>query len=435
MVPRVVGSGAYNMEDFKRALKPVMREALAQGGAAIGGLVPGGSSFGRELGRRLSKLIGSGDYETNTSVNELIHPPGGLASATFGEDANTIRIRRREFLTDVLAPSTAGTFKVYAYPINAGMRTTFPFLSQMAANYQEYCFDGLVFEFISSASPYVSASSLGTVIASMNYNSSEPDFPNKYTMENSSFAISTRVDKNLMYGVECAKGSNPQNCYYVRDGNSVLPLTTTDLGKFQIALATATTVPANAVLGELWVTYDVVMKRPVLSPSRYGVHHSVRSGASATNPMGTGWLAGQTSLGSNPFTLLSGSSWSFKDAIVGDVFMLTYSFTATVVNTGTFNVGILNAAGTGGASGYVVHNGFASASTADSQSSIAGGRNGSGTYVGGVISINFSVLFTITETSGTLVMDTATNTNWPTGTCSGEAVIVNLGNGIVPADW
>lgn len=424
--PALKGNGAYSMADVKNALKPVVREALANGGAAIGGLssLPGGSVFGREMGRQLSKLIGSGDYQTNTSVNALIHPPGGVASASFGEDMHTIRLRRREFITDVLAPAIAGNFVNYPYAINAGNRSTFPFLSQLAVNYEEYCFDGLVFEFISSASPYIANSAVGTVIAAMQYNSSAPIFANKYTMENSAFAVSTRIDKNLMYGVECAKGSNAQNCYYVRSGASTLPLTTTDLGNFQLALAPSSTIPANTVLGELWVTYDIVLKRPVLNENRYGVFHLHTTSGSNTAPVGAvGYIDQDTNLGAVNWRWDSTSSLAFSDAVPGDVFMMTYSYIGTTAGVGTATVPGVDV---GGSTNISAFNGFGNLTGEDKVSFAISGPITTAT------SIAFTTMFTVTSTAGVLKFAT-TGTNWPASPVSVDVYVNLIGHGLVPA--
>lgn len=424
--PVLKGSGAYSMGEVKSALKPIIREALASGGAAIGGLsgIPSGGIFGREMGRKLSKLIGSGDYQTNTSMNELIHPPGGPASLSFGEDAHTIRIRRREFLADVLAPSVPGTFKNYVYAINAGNRSTFPFLSQLAANYEEYCFDGLVFEFISSASPYVSNTALGTVIAAMQYNAAAPTFENKYTMENSAFAVSTRIDKNLMYGVECAKGSNAQNCYYVRSGASPLPLTTTDLGNFELAVAPSVSVPASTVLGELWVTYDVVMKRPVLNESRYGLYHLHSPNASASIPLGnSGYIDQQTNFGAVNFRWASQSTLAFDDAVVGDNFLLTYAYIGSTAATGTATIAGIDS---GASTGIAAFNGFANTTGEDAVSYVVSAP------VVAATSVTFNSMFTATSSSGVIKFAT-TSTNWPAGTISMEVYISLMGHGLTTA--
>lgn len=426
---KISGSGAYNVKDIKSALKPILKEALSNGGAALGGLsgMPGGSVFGRELGKKLSRVIGSGDYQTNTSVNELIRPPGGLASSSFGDDAHMIRLRRREFLTDVIGPATPGTFTNVVYSLNAGLRNTFPFLSQLAANYEEYCFDGLIFEFISSASPYIANTALGTVIASMQYNADTPPFTSKYTMENSANAISTRLDKNLMYGVECAKGSNPQNCYYVRSGTSSLPVTTTDLGKFEIAVAPSSTVPASTVLGELWVTYDVCLKRPRLDPSRYGLYHLYGTNcAIATPAIADGSVSLETNHGVASFTRASGTSITFTNAHVGDQWSMMYRAYGNTVAAGVPTVNLLDYGSSTGIAVATVLNG-------DGSSLLAGGRNAV-TYLTGVTEIMVYTTFQITASSGTIAFYT-TSTNWPTGTVTRTEIIFSSLGSLAPEEW
>jgi len=417
------------MKDIKNALKPVVKEALSNGGAALGGLsgLPGGSVFGRELGRKLSRVIGSGDYQTNTSVNELIRPPGGLASSTFGEDGHMIRLRRREFLTDVTGPATPGTFTNTAYSINAGLRNTFPFLSQLADNYEEYCFDGLIFEFISSASPYISNTALGTVIASMQYNASTSDFTTKYTMENSANAISTRLDKNLMYGVECAKGSNPQNCYYTRSGSSTLPITTTDLGKFEIAVAPSSTVPASAVLGELWVTYDVCLKRPRLDASRFGLYHLFCTGMAAASPAGPdGSVVTETNWGIAAFSRATASTITFSSGVVGDTWSMLWRVYSATNAAGVPTAPVIDYGSSTGIAVATVLNG-------DTASILSGGRSGS-TFVTGVTEIDVYSTFYLTATSGTITFYT-TGTNWPSGANPRtEIIISSLGN-LVANQW
>lgn len=386
--------------------------------------VPGGGLFGEELGKRVAKLMGSGDYEVNTSVNSLFRMDA-LPSASFGEDSSTVRIRRREFISDVLAPSTPGTFTNYAYPLNAGMRATFPYLSQIAANYEEFCFDGLVFEFISSASPYITSSSLGTVIASMEYNASSPPFANKYTMENSAFAISTRLDKNLMYGVECAKGSNAQNCYYIRQGASSLPLTTTDLGTFQLALAPSASVPASAVLGELWVTYDVVVKRPVLSPSRFGYAHYFGTGASSASPLGTTALS-MVNSGALTLTQTSNNSLAWSGAVVNDVFYLVYYIVGSVTGAGGYTAPTFTITGATATASFVPDPLSAYPPTVNN-------RVASQTTGGTIRAAITTGMFTATATSGTLTINAQTNP--PTGNVACELIVMNMGNNSIPSNW
>jgi len=415
------------MADIKKVMKPMVSQlrplvarGLPQAGYAIGNAtgVPYGGMFGKELGARLVKIVGSGDYEMNTAVNSLFKGGGELPSASFGSDASTIRIRRREFLADLKTSSVAGEFVNYAYSINAGIRETFPFLSQLASNYEEYCFDGLVFEFVSSASPYISNTALGTVIASMQYNAASPVFTNKYTMENSAFAISARLDRNLMYGVECAKGSNPQNCYYTRTGTSTLPVTTTDLGQFQLAFAPSTTVPTNTVLGELWVTYDVVVKRPILNTNRLGFYHIYGSDSSAAAPFAAASSSTitETNTGAISFSRTSSTTLSFVDAVVGDQYMLVYTHYGTTLP------------GANAVDPTFVYTGCSAtlAFKGDTASLIGG--------TGGInIKTIFAVLFTASSPTGSIQLTSASN--WATGTTNFEAVVSSMGNNVLSTVW
>lgn len=319
------GSGAYDFRPMLRAMKPIVKQALVEGGGALGKFsgIPGMGPAGSEIGRRISRLIGSGDYQTNeVSVNNLIHPRGADPSANFGKDSLSIRMRHREFLGDIKTGSVAGTFVNYAYPINAGLRQTFPYLSQLASNFETYCCKGIVFEFISSASPYVSSGSLGTVIGSCEYNAAMPLFASKFAMENSNLSVSTRLDKNLMYGLECAAGANAQNCYYIREGTSSSPLNVTDMGIFQLGLAPGASVPANTVVGELWVAYDVELSRPLLELSRNGYATFTRDTVTGALPLGTNAVTAVTN-GNLSNVAITGNSISIPDAVVGDVYLVT----------------------------------------------------------------------------------------------------------------
>jgi len=310
------------MRDLKASLKPMIKQALVSSGEIVGSRLGAGSAGG-DIGRRISRLIGSGDYESNSvATNSLIKGAGLSASSQFGQSSLKIRVKHREFLGDILSGAVAGAFTNYTYPINAGLRSVFPYLSQLASNYEEYCFKGLVFEFISTASPFLSTSALGAAIAAMEYNSSAPAFTSKFAMENSSMAVSTRLDKNLMYGVECAQGANAQNCYYIRSGTSTLPLTTTDLGLFQFAIAPGAGVPTNSVLGELWVAYDVELDRPILNVDDIGSCHVYRSAVSNTSPLGTTSTFIRSS-GSLSSTTVTATTISPMSVSVGDSLMVT----------------------------------------------------------------------------------------------------------------
>lgn len=263
---------------------------------ALGGLAgsrlgsaAGGARVGRSIGARLSKMFGCGDYVVNDMpvANSLIKGPQSRnAYPTFGNNGQSTRIQHREFLFDLSQGATAGVFTNTTLPINPGLIASFPYLAPIAANFEEYRINGLVFEFISTTSPYLAGGAMGSVIMSMQYNPLTPAFTSKVQMENSDFAISARPDQTMIYGVECAL--NTQNMYLVRMGLPTAPLTSTDLGLMQFAVQSP--IAANTVIGEIWVSYDIELMRPKAQTWAPGYAHlsgALTAAAGAAAPLTT----------------------------------------------------------------------------------------------------------------------------------------------------
>lgn len=337
------GSFAEMKKELLTAIKPVVKGALRGAGGfagtSLGGAFGGppgamaGAAAGRLLASRFSKLIGSGDYATNISdiaSNSLVRSSGASEYASFSDSKTSVRLRHREYLQDVFAGG-GSTFANTPFQVNPGLSNSFPFLAQLAGNFEEYHMHGLVFEYVSTTSPYNAGSAMGSVVMAMAYNANSPAFTSKPQMENSDFAISARPDKSMIYGVECANNASAN--YYVRTGATSLPLTTTDIGSFQIA--TQTPILAGTTLGELWVSYDVELFRPKISPARFGYAHwtyvvpalmpagllttSILGGIAPNSPP-NGVQYGSCST----FTVnASGSTISFNGADVGDTFLVT----------------------------------------------------------------------------------------------------------------
>lgn len=280
---KIQGSGDYASikKSMLAMMKPLAKRALQSGGAALGGMAGSalagpagaisGASAGRMLASRFSKLVGSGDYATNIediTHNSIVRYSGASEYASFADSKTSVRIRHREYLQDLFV-GTTGVFSNTTFSVNPGLSNTFPFLSQIASNFEEYHMHGCVFEFVSTTSPYNSTSAMGSVVMAMEYNANNPPFTSKPQMENSDFAVSARPDKSMIYGVECA--NNATNNYYIRQGATGLPLTTTDIVLMNIATLTPLATGVN--LGELWVSYDVELFRPHISPARYGYAH------------------------------------------------------------------------------------------------------------------------------------------------------------------
>jgi len=305
-----------------------------------------GASVGSSVAAKLSKLIGTGDYAESdgVAVNSLF--PNSQhkqthATASFSTVGETVHIKHREYIEDVFA-GPQSSFSIQGYSVNPGLASTFQYLSSIAQNFEEYIFHGLVFEFITTTSPYSTQPNVGSVIMAMQYDAATPAFTSKPQMENSDFAISAAPYKSIMYGVECA--NQAASAYYVRlDDSGTQPVNLTDIGTFFVALQNTQAYPEGTSLGELWVSYDVEFRRPHISPARFGHFHYWWNGSV---PDTYGFLVPPTSGGSsaNPGSVavgsLSGANISasadiansvvisFPNANIGD----TYSITVAASN-------------------------------------------------------------------------------------------------------
>jgi hypothetical protein len=213
--------------------------------------------------------VGRGEYEKTVS-NELMsrstNSPPMFSSA--GDEAGALTVSHREYVGDIFAPGGAGVsdFVVQSFPINPGLEQTFPWLSQIAQNYEEYELKQCVFEFVSTVQDINSSNGqVGTVITATQYNPSQPDFADKPAMAAYAHSVSGKSTDNQTHGVECdpnkLSGSEGK---YVR-ANPVMfgeDLKTYDHGRFQLATHNIPSAMASGTLGELYVSYTVCLRKP-----------------------------------------------------------------------------------------------------------------------------------------------------------------------------
>lgn len=256
-------------------------------GKALGGLAGRllGSKFGvgDELekigglaGDKLTDLIhgrglytGRGEYE-KTNTNELM-ASSSLSSPQFlsvPDESGSLIVKHREYIGDIFAPAaaTVSDFTVQAFPINPGLEQTFPWLSQIAQNYEEYELVQCVFEFVSTVQDINSSNGqVGTIISATQYNPSEADFTDKPAMAAYAHSVSGKSTDNQTHGVECdPKKLSGSEGKYIR-ANPVLvgeDLKTYDHGRFQLATHNIPSAMASGTLGELYVNYCIKLRKP-----------------------------------------------------------------------------------------------------------------------------------------------------------------------------
>ena len=165
--PAMGGYGAYR----KRApiyRRPVIRKKGAY--YVAGGFAAKGSLFGQKAAAGVHAGFSSGKYEGASALsgigaynvgnirhNTLIKPDIPEVRNTFYTEGGTI-LRHREYLGAITSSSSANSFKIQTYPLNPAQSDTFPWLSTIAQNYEEYRPNGMMFEFRSTASDAIASS-------------------------------------------------------------------------------------------------------------------------------------------------------------------------------------------------------------------------------------------------------------------------------------
>lgn len=266
-------------------------------GSMYGGMGMAGSGMYTGQGEYHNDLINNGD------ANSVV-PQFAL------ESDDGIVISRREYVSEIYGPppisGVPGTatvpFSVQSFPLNPGLEGTFPWLSQLAQNYDEYELIQLIFTYKSTTTESTSSTNgqVGTIIMATNYNAAAPNFSDKVTMMQYAFANSERITRSCQHGVECdpSKLSGPAG-EYVRNNPVVAgqDLKTYDHGRFQIAVANCAPAFSNISIGELWVSYTIKLRKPKFYTALgLGISKDIfvsSGGESLTQVMGTNILRGQ----------------------------------------------------------------------------------------------------------------------------------------------
>lgn len=250
------------------------------------GLVP--RSIGAYGGHLIGKMFGSGAYYNSQGkfipsykgAHKVIKGSGAYYDApkevatnatsppSFG--SNRTIVRHREFIGNILG-STG--FTINTWNVNPGEKSTFPWLSNLAINYEKYRPIGIIFEFKSTSASALNSTNtaLGTVMMAPRYNAIATSIPtSKMEMLQIENCVSICPAESGMCGIECAKNYNPLGILFVRN-TWASPATGSeqfyDFCDFYLATEG---MQATAVIGELWVTYELELLTPILNGGQVG---------------------------------------------------------------------------------------------------------------------------------------------------------------------
>jgi len=278
----VRGRGDYTDSDrahINEQLAAIQRQVKAnatplagvggRAGRVLGNMV-GRGDLGEMAGSALSKVFGFGDYTLKTNSLMNVGKTDGNQVPVFGKDGKRgVRIVEKEFLGDIFSGALSGGATVFnrsSYSINPADSNTFPWLSRIATQFDQWEPNGIIFEFKSTSSEFNGTSqALGAVILATDYNSVDSPFINKQEMENADYACSTKAAHSVAHGIECDPDERPTRLLYT--GSPVAGETANmyNLGNFQIATQGMSVAGIN--LGELWVTYDITFYKKQLNGS------------------------------------------------------------------------------------------------------------------------------------------------------------------------
>jgi hypothetical protein len=165
---------------------------------------------------------------------------------------------------------------------------------------------------------------LGSVMLQTSYRASEAAPTSKVELLNEYWASEAKPSEAFCHPIECDPKENPFNVQYVRlgavpAGDSVLMY---DLGKTTLAVSGC---PGTGnVLGDLWITYEIELRKPVLTDLNNAniltCTGSGNSSVNTTNCLSTNFAIRNSSFATNP--LFGTNTITFPPGTTGAYYIL-----------------------------------------------------------------------------------------------------------------
>lgn len=302
------------------------------GGNPPGPLTRLGTWAGNKLGGWLGGITGTGDYENTGPIDPM---PNIQTPTVRNESDRSVVISHKEYIGDVITSPDAGDFRLMSFMVNPGNPSCFPWLSQLAPCFQEYQLNGCLFHFKSMSADALNSTNtaLGQVVCATNYNVAQKNYESKFEMENTEFGSSSKPSVSFMHPIECDRRINVLGNLYVAPGGVPPPGSDPQFynhANFQIA--TNGFQGSSVNVGELWVTYEVILRKPI-QPEGQGASGGLvlywRTGPRPISPAGSSITAGHFTtplLFSSPPGILNPTNLSGLDYYVtssGNKFTIT----------------------------------------------------------------------------------------------------------------
>lgn len=325
------------------ALGNAMRLLGGAGGGALGsyfGASGIGSTIGSGLGALISRWSGNGDYAVkNNSVLRMSESIPDMHKA-----GQSVIVRHKEF---VLTVRNQAQDYFSALQINPGNPIMFPWLSNIAMGFEQYRIRGMVFHYVPTSGSISSSQALGWVALQTTYRSGTAKPGSKQEMLNEYNANESVPSQAFIHPIECSPNENPFTIKYCNnkalapDANGVDALMYNHGDLFVGNGGQVGATDGTVALGDLWVTYEIELMKPVAKTDRGTVLMGSCLSAAVSAPTLNNWfpVAGLTI--SNLQWPISGRTLTIPAYWSGSAFIhVQISGTSASYFTGPVNSGI-----------------------------------------------------------------------------------------------
>lgn len=231
---------------------------LGKWGSRVAGQA--GDFVSNKLHKAFKDWTGFGDYKIVS--NSLIENGRSYSEErTFSTNGRIVRVRGREYVGDLTTPASSGANAgpvSRAWPINPANVATFPWLSTIAGQYDQYRPVGLIFEFKSTATDSVGSATtnLGSVLMATEYDAFDrAPLPSKPDFLQMAYSQESRICDDAIHGVECDPRERANNWYNCAAIGST-PAADRDFAVFYTSVVNTPSTSANQSIGSLWVHYE-----------------------------------------------------------------------------------------------------------------------------------------------------------------------------------
>ncbi|QMW68898.1 capsid protein [Crucivirus-429] len=245
--PNIVGRGPYYLE---------------------GGVNAGPFNARGGYASDISLLHGRGPYYGGGGVsrNSMIDLGTGLPKIVNSGSGESVIISHKEYIKDIISGGgTPTAFALQEWSINPGNSTLFPWLSQIARNFQEYEIRGMVVLIRTMSSDFSANFQLGSIFGASSYNVHLRSPDTKQEVEMMEYATSCKPSRDLVLAIECEPQNNGNIHKYIAVDaayNGGDP-NTFDWGK--VFIGSAGLPNELTPIGEMWITYEVAFFKPILN--------------------------------------------------------------------------------------------------------------------------------------------------------------------------